>query len=83
MPTEPWAQPPALVRLGVVAHALHPSTQKVETGVSEVQGDPWLGSKFKVTVGHARGPYLKKGKGKGWGGKRRRWEPARERRGYS
>lgn len=65
VPTRPWVPFPVIVKLCAVGHACQPSTQKAETGRSEVHGDPWLWSRSKVTGGYVRGPYLKKGRGRG------------------
>lgn len=57
---KPWAQFSALHKPDVVVHS---KIQKLETEGSEVQGHPWLHSKFKLSLGYTR-PNLKKTKHK-------------------
>lgn len=38
----PGFKPPALYKLSTVAHACDPSTWKVETAESQIQGPQWL-----------------------------------------
>lgn len=49
---------------GMVAHTYNLSIRVVEARESEVQGLPWLHSKFKANLGYRR-PYLKKGRREG------------------
>lgn len=37
---------------GIVVNACNPNTSETRTGVSEVQGHPWLHSKFQVSLSH-------------------------------
>lgn len=45
-------------QLDLVVHACNLSTREVQAGGSEVQGQPWLGSKFLVSLSYVR-PCLK------------------------
>lgn len=42
----------------VVSLTCNPSTQVAEEGASRVQGEPWLLSEFKTSLGYVR-PYVK------------------------
>lgn len=55
---------PALLKLGMVAHTCDLSMWKVEKDAAEVQGHPWLKSKFKARLGYIVA-CLKRGTGGG------------------
>jgi hypothetical protein len=48
-------------KLSVVVHMCEPSTWQVEAGRSEIQGHPWLHSKFKVSPGNIEPSLQKQG----------------------
>jgi hypothetical protein len=46
----------------MVVQGYNPRTNKVETGGSEVWGQPWLHSEFQASLSYIEKPYLKKTK---------------------
>lgn len=51
---------PAPLKPGMGAHDCYHSILEVEAEASEVQGHPWLHSKFKVSLGYMRPPSQRK-----------------------
>lgn len=47
---KPWIQCPGLYKPVFVAQNCDPRTYEAETGEAEVQGHPWLHSKFKASM---------------------------------
>lgn len=53
-----WVQSLTAHKLDMGVHTRNPGTLEAQTGISEVQGHPWLPSEFKASLNYA-GPALK------------------------